>query len=104
MRYLPKLSIERIELMALGISKHTLEKAKSMSNARSRGSFFAPDAQATRRRDRAFRERTFKNRGRVAPGLEPLEDRMLLTTYSVNSTADTNTGSGDSGTLRYAIT
>jgi parallel beta-helix repeat protein len=45
------------------------------------------------------------HRRRVQPRLELLEDRCLLsaTTYTVNSLLDTNTGSGDAGTLRYVI-
>jgi Dockerin type I domain len=36
--------------------------------------------------------------------LEPLEDRALLSTFTVNSLGDTGTGSGLSGDLRYVIT
>jgi len=40
----------------------------------------------------------------VRPSIEILEDRSLLsTTYTVTSLLDTNTGSGDSGTLRYVL-
>src|SRR3954447_6741538 len=31
------------------------------------------------------------------------EERLLLTQYTVNSAADTNTGAGDAGTLRYVL-
>ncbi len=45
-----------------------------------------------------FRRRLFR------PSIEILEDRSLLsTTYTVTSLLDTNTGSGDSGTLRYVL-
>jgi hypothetical protein len=36
--------------------------------------------------------------------LQPLEERAVPTVYTVNSLADTNTGSGTAGTLRYVIT
>jgi hypothetical protein len=36
--------------------------------------------------------------------LQPLEERAVPTAYTVNSLADTNTGSGTAGTLRYCIT
>jgi len=36
--------------------------------------------------------------------LERLEDRALLSTFTVNSLGDTGTGSGLSGDLRYVIT
>lgn len=42
-------------------------------------------------------------RSRIRPRIEMLEDRSLLTTYTVNTLLDTNTGSGDTGTLRYVI-
>ena len=42
-------------------------------------------------------------RGRIRPRIEMLEDRCLLTAYTVNSLLDSNTGSGDAGTLRYVI-
>jgi len=41
-----------------------------------------------------------RNRGRTVPLLEPLEDRQLLTSYTVTNNGDGNTGSGTSGTLR----
>ena len=36
--------------------------------------------------------------------VEPLEERALLSTLTVNGVGDTGTGSGLSGDLRYAIT
>jgi hypothetical protein len=43
-------------------------------------------------------------RPHVRPSIEILEDRSLLSTiYTVTSLLDTNTGSGDSGTLRYVL-
>ena len=36
--------------------------------------------------------------------LEALEDRMVLSTFTVNSTGDSGTGSGTTGDLRYCIT
>jgi hypothetical protein len=41
---------------------------------------------------------------RLVPRLEALEDRTLLSTYTVNSLTDTGTGSGLTGDLRYCIT
>ncbi len=40
----------------------------------------------------------------VRPRLEILEDRTLLSTYTVNALTDTGTGSGLSGDLRYCLT
>ena len=42
-------------------------------------------------------------RPRVDPRFELFEDRVLLTGYVVNSAADTNTGAGNDGTLRYVL-
>lgn len=57
-----------------------------------------------------FRSQLQANRGSkyrrrwLRPRLEILEDRCLLsTTYSVNSLLDTNSGSGDAGTMRYVL-
>jgi hypothetical protein len=36
--------------------------------------------------------------------LQPLEERAVPTVYTVNSLADTNTGNGTAGTLRYCLT
>jgi hypothetical protein len=41
---------------------------------------------------------------RVRPLLEILEDRTLLSTYTVDALTDTGTGSGMTGDLRYCIT
>ncbi len=38
---------------------------------------------------------------RVRPLLEILEDRTLLSTYTVNALTDTGAGSGSTGDLRY---
>ncbi|MFT3883245.1 MAG: right-handed parallel beta-helix repeat-containing protein [Gemmatales bacterium] len=43
------------------------------------------------------------NRKSYRPGLEALEDRTVPTTYTVNSFADNNAGSGTVGDLRYVI-
>jgi hypothetical protein len=53
-----------------------------------------PVARSTRRRCR----------GRRSWKVEALEDRRLLTTWTVNSLGDTGTGTGKSGDLRYCIT
>src|SRR6478609_3789198 len=45
-----------------------------------------------------------KRRRRLQPTLLVLEDRRLLSTFTVNSTGDTGTGSGLVGDLRYCIT
>ncbi len=55
-------------------------------------------------RDPGTDGRLRKTSTRALPGLEVLEDRMLLTTYTVNSNADTNTGTATTGTLRYVLT
>src|SRR5262249_38121711 len=41
---------------------------------------------------------------RLRPRLEVLEDRMLPSTYVVNSLGDTGAGQGNAGDLRYCIT
>lgn len=43
------------------------------------------------------------NRKSYRPGIEALEDRTVPTTYTVNSFADNNAGSGTVGDLRYVI-
>jgi hypothetical protein len=43
-------------------------------------------------------------RRRIRPTVMALEERTLLSTYTVNSTGDTGTGSGLVGDLRYCIT
>jgi hypothetical protein len=45
-----------------------------------------------------------RKRRRMQPTLLVLEDRRLLSTYTVNSTGDTGTGIGLIGDLRYCIT
>ena len=45
-----------------------------------------------------------RRRWRLQPSLLALEDRRLLSTFTVNSTGDTGTGSGLVGDLRYCIT
>ena len=42
-------------------------------------------------------------RRRVQPRVEELEERCVPTTYTVNSLFDTNTGAGNSGTLRFVL-
>jgi hypothetical protein len=60
------------------------------SRTRSRKRGFAPSFG---RRSRSFR-----------PLLDTLEDRTLLSTYTVNSLADPGTGSGLAGSFRYCLT
>ena len=48
----------------------------------------------------AGRDRT---RNRLVPRLVPLEDRSLLTTFTVNSTLDNSSGTPTAGTLRWAV-
>jgi hypothetical protein len=57
-------------------------------------------AHAARRRTQT----SPRQRVNFLPLLEILEDRTLLSTYTVNSLADTGTGSGLTGDLRYCIT
>src|SRR5215831_16207832 len=45
-----------------------------------------------------------RQRWRLQPTLLALEDRRLLSTFTVNSTGDTGAGSGLVGDLRYCIT
>jgi hypothetical protein len=45
-----------------------------------------------------------RQRPRVRPLLESLEDRNLLSTYTVNALTDTGAGSGLTGDLRYCVT
>src|SRR5262245_29284231 len=44
------------------------------------------------------------HRGRRPWRVETLEDRTLLSTFTVNSLGDTGTGTGTSGDLRFCIT
>ena len=43
------------------------------------------------------------NRHRLRPAILELEERRLLSTFTVNSTGDTGAGSGTAGDLRYCI-
>jgi hypothetical protein len=52
--------------------------------------------------DRTSRQNHRSSRRRLL--LEPLEERALLSTWTVNSLGDDGTGSGASGDLRYCIT
>ena len=45
-----------------------------------------------------------RKRWRMRPSLMVLEDRRLLSTFTVNSTGDTGSGSGLVGDLRYCVT
>ena len=51
--------------------------------------------------------RRIRSRGRNRPAVhlnfELCEDRVLLTNYLVNNAADSNTGTGNTGTLRYVL-
>ena len=44
-----------------------------------------------------------RKRPPVRLSFDLFEERLLLTTFTVNSNADTNTGTGNTGTLRYVI-
>ncbi len=48
--------------------------------------------------------RPTRHLGRRAWGVEALEDRMLLSTFTVNTLGDAGVGTGLSGDLRYVIT
>src|SRR6516164_2476129 len=61
-------------------------------------------ASDPRRGGRATVEARKRRRWRLQPTLLALEDRRLLSTFTVNSTGDTGTGSGLVGDLRYCIT
>jgi hypothetical protein len=52
-------------------------------------------------RPRQRRDRTLRTR--FVPRLEALEDRTLLSTYTVNTLTDTGAGSGQTGDLRYCV-
>ena len=54
----------------------------------------------TRNRSRPRGQRCRRSR----PAVEMVEDRMLLSTFTVNSLSDSGAGSGTSGDLRYCIT
>src|ERR1017187_5754293 len=64
--------------------------------------FILPPRRSLRRR----RNGVVRLRRAFGPALEQVEDRVLLSgnTYTVNSLADTGTGTGLTGDLRYAIT
>ena len=57
------------------------------------------DPLEARRRNRGTGGRLLKNRTRALPGLEPLEARQMLASYSVTSSSDLD----QAGTLRFAI-
>src|SRR5262245_60092170 len=66
---------------------------------------FSANLHARRaRRGPATRSIRHRRRGRRTWAVEALEDRTLLSTFTVNSLGDTGTGSGTSGDLRYVIT
>src|SRR5262249_25077678 len=55
-------------------------------------------------RRRARRSTRALRRRRRSWSIEWLEDRTLLSTFTVNSLGDTGTGTGTSGDLRFCIT
>jgi hypothetical protein len=57
-----------------------------------------------RRLGRQLATRSRRRRGRRAWRVEALEERTLLSTWTVNSLGDTGAGTGQSGDLRYCIT
>ena len=61
-------------------------------------------ASDPRRGERGTVEARRRKRWRLRPTLLALEDRRLLSTFTVNSTGDSGTGSGLVGDLRYCIT
>ncbi len=75
-----------------------MTNAHGITDLQIMGSKF-PRGRRQARRDLGLGGRPLKSRVRVVPRLEPLEDRMLLTTYTVTSTGTTNVA----GTLLYAI-
>ncbi len=78
--------------------------SRSITDLQILGSNFLRGSRKARRRGPGAGGRPLKNRSRALPKLELLEDRMLLTNFSVNSNADTNTGtSATTGTLRYVL-
>ena len=59
---------------------------------------------ATRQRSPRVSHPVHKVRRRHRPALEILEHRVMLSTFTVNSTGDSGNGSGATGDLRYCIT
>ena len=77
---------------------------RSITDLQISGSSFLRGSRQARRRGPGTLGRPLKNRSRALPRLELLEDRMLLTNFSVTSNADTDTGtSPTTGTLRYVL-
>jgi hypothetical protein len=80
-----------------------MSMARSITDLRISGSSFLRGSRQARRRGLGTLGRPLKNRSRALPRLELLEERMMLTTFFVNSNADTSTGTGTTGTLRYVL-
>src|SRR5271165_2657319 len=55
------------------------------------------------RRSKTARLAELDRRRRYSPSINLLEERFLLASFTVNSSADTPGGTGNSGTLRYVI-
>jgi hypothetical protein len=76
---------------------------RGISDPRFLASKFQRRFLAVPRRDSGIGGRLRKNRVRALPGLEPLEDRMLLATFVVESTSDGPNVPPGTATLRMAI-
>ena len=65
---------------------------------------FLRDSRHVRLRGRRTSGLPLRTRSRAMPRLEPLEERMMLTTFNVISNSDANTGiNATTGTLRYVL-
>ena len=79
-------------------------KPRSITDLQILGSSFLRGSRQARRRGPGTLGRPLMNRSRALPRLEPLEERMMLTTFNVISNSDANTGINvTTGTLRYVL-